>query len=118
MFPRIYVNETCPIEGYEAYSLRLLANPTGKEKEAWYAGLQALGERDYATFGAAACAIYSETKTSGLDFATPETAATTAERDDLPDELFGWLLLLPTRIWKARSDEITKKLEARLTTSG
>jgi hypothetical protein len=35
MIPRIYINEPCPLEGYEDLSVRVLANSTGHEWQEW-----------------------------------------------------------------------------------
>ena len=109
-FPKLYQNEPCPIEGYEAYTLRVWVNPPPAVKDAWYAGLAKLAGQDYAAFGAAAVPIYGETKAEGLDFSTEEAAAETASCEDLPDELFAWLLMLPGALWQARTDDLKKKL--------
>jgi hypothetical protein len=36
--PRVYATEACPLEGYEALTVRVLANATDGEWKAWAAG--------------------------------------------------------------------------------
>jgi hypothetical protein len=36
--PRVYVNEECPLEGYEALSVRVLANSTDADMALWNRG--------------------------------------------------------------------------------
>jgi hypothetical protein len=38
MFPRLYSNETCPLEGYDGFTFRVLLNPTAAEKTDWALG--------------------------------------------------------------------------------
>jgi hypothetical protein len=38
MFPRIYEDASCPLDGYEGYTFRLLCNPTAAEKTDWIMG--------------------------------------------------------------------------------
>ena len=125
MFPRIYENQTCPLDGYEAYTFRVLVNPTGAEKTDWFYGnlgtegcaacaaldgycpeCQTARER----MGRAAVAFYGQTKVAGFDFSTPEAALATLAQDDLPDELLAWLYMLPSALWTARSDDLKKRL--------
>lgn len=109
-FPRIYVNQTCPLEGYEAYTLRILANPTGAEKTAWAQSFLTFADSDFSAFGAAAVPILGETRAEGLDFSTAEAGAATLSSADLPDELADWILQAPGAVWAARSEDIKKKL--------
>lgn len=36
--PRVYLDEPCPLEGYESLTVRILANPTGAEWADWQTG--------------------------------------------------------------------------------
>jgi hypothetical protein len=48
MIPRIHVDETCPLEGYEALTVRVLANATDADWRGWCEG-------NLGTPGCAAC---------------------------------------------------------------
>lgn len=137
-FPRIYVDEACPLDGYEGYSFRVLANPTAQEKTDWWTGHFGLidcqdcaklggqrrklsdaepAKRCCATCqaarerkGRAAVAIYGQSHVEGFDFSSPEASLASFEQDGVPDELLGWLFDLPNAIWQRRADEIKKKL--------
>lgn len=110
MFPRIYENQTCPLQGYEAYTLRILANPTGAEKEAWYTSFAGLAAQDYAAFGAAAVPILGETRADGLNFSTADAGAATISDAGIPDELLEWVFVAPGALWQERADNLKKKL--------
>jgi len=136
MFPRIYTDQPCPLDGYEGYSFRVLANPTGAEKTDWALGhLGAQGCADCARLGTvrgkglrepkryceacttaraqlgrSAVAIYGTSRVDGFDFSNPEAALASFSMDDLPDELLAWLYMLPTALWAARSEDVKKKL--------
>ena len=134
-FPRLYENITCPLVGYEGYTLRVLLNPTGAEKEDWFAGnlgqatceaCAALwkasaaesGEREYcpvctearARMGRSAVAIYGQSQAAGLDFSAADAALASFEQPGLPDEFLAWLYWAPSALWAARTDDLKKKL--------
>jgi len=113
MFPRIYGTIPCPLDGYAAYSVRLLMNPTRAEQDAWYDALNNPAP-GMAVVGAAAVAIYGETRTAGLDFATTDASRATLDNPELPNELLGWLFRLPGAVWAARMDDMKKKLASPL----
>jgi hypothetical protein len=127
MFPRIYQDISCPLDGYEGYSFRVLVNPTGAEKMDWALGsLGATGctecaapaDGDYCPscqtardrMGRSAVAIYGTSKAAGFDFATADAALSSFSQADLPDELLAWLYMLPGALWAARSEDVKKKL--------
>lgn len=142
MFPRIYQDISCPLDGYEGYSFRVLVNPTGAEKMDWALGT--LGARDCpecaklgtprgkqgnggkkyceactnarAMLGRSAVAIYGTSKAAGFDFSTPGDALESFSMAELPDELLAWLYMLPGALWSARSEDVKKKLTFSLTT--
>jgi hypothetical protein len=142
MFPRIYHDIVCPLDGYEGYSFRVLVNPTGAEKTDWALGhLGAEGCADCAKLGTAqgsqrnggkkycaacqtardrlgraAVAIYGTSHVDGFDFTTPESATATFSMPDLPDEFLAWLYMLPSALWTARSEDVKKKLPSFSTT--
>lgn len=114
-FPRLYDTIACKLDGYEAYTVRLLLNPTSAERVAWFAGF--VTAKDDLTALALACvAVYGETQTAGLDFSTPAAARATLEQSDIPDELLSWLFLLPGEVWDARGEQLKKTLMRFLTT--
>jgi hypothetical protein len=141
MLPRIYLDMPCPLDGYEGYTFRVLANPTGAEKNDWAMGH--LGADDCAAcaklgtprgkqgstikkycegcqaardrMGRAAVAVYGSSHVEGFDFATPESSLATFSMPDLPDELLLWLYMAPGALWAARAEEIKKKLQQPLT---
>ncbi len=132
MFPRLYDNATCPLPGYEAFTFRVLLNPTGAEKEDWAFGnlgnpicqeCQALRteSKDQAVycggcmeartrFGRALLALFGESQVKGFDFSSAAAALASLEQDDVPDELMAWIYLLPQSLWYARSEDLKKKL--------
>jgi hypothetical protein len=136
-FPRIHEDATCPLSGYEGYTFRVLANPTGSEKQDWSLGhLGIAGCPDCARLGTqrgkaakemerrycAACqeardrmarasmAIFGDSRVDGFDFSSPAASLATFERDDLPDELLLWLYMLPAELWAARIEAMKKQL--------
>jgi hypothetical protein len=138
-FPRIHEDATCPLPGYEGYTFRVLANPTGSEKQDWSRGLSYLvqsdcadcaaldtrdrkaakeGERRYcaacqearAVAGRASVAIFGQSHVEGFDFSTPDASLATFTRDDLPSELQLWLYMLPIELWEARIAAMQKQL--------
>jgi hypothetical protein len=137
-FPRIHEDATCPLPGYEGYTFRVLANPTGSEKQDWSLGhLGISGCADCARLGTqrgkaakeqperrycAACqearermarasmAIFGDSRVDGFDFSSPAASLATFERDDLPDELLLWLYMLPAELWAARIEAMRTKL--------
>lgn len=137
-FPRIHVTETCPLEGYEGYTLRILANPTPANKNDWAFGdLPREGCEDCARLGtlrgkpkatqaqphycaectakqqrlARACvAILGETRAGGLDFSTEEAAIATLAQPAMPDDLLAWIYMVPAAVWERRSNDLKKKL--------
>lgn len=141
-FPRIYSDESCPLDGYAGYTFRVLLNPTGAEKMDWAMGhlgiegceacarlgtargKQGSSGKRYCTpcqearerMGRSASAIFGTSHTDGFDFSTPDTALATFEQPDLPDELLAWLYMLPTSLWAARSESLKKTLSTLLTT--
>jgi hypothetical protein len=132
VFPRIYTDVACPLDGYEGYTFRVLANPTGAEKTDWAFG--SLGDPDCADckaskraycadcttardrMGRSASAIYGTSKAAGLDFSTPEASLASFSLAELPDELLAWLYMLPGALWAARSEDVKKKLPQFLVT--
>lgn len=142
MFPRLYSDEPCPLDGYEGYSFRVLLNPTGAEKNDWALGhpgaedcvdcaklgtargKQGNGGKEYCEpcktardrMGRAVVAIYGTSHVEGFDFSTPDAALATFSMVDLPDELLAWLYMLPAALWNARNEEIKKKLPRSSTT--
>lgn len=129
MFPRLYDNQSCPLDGYEALTFRVLLNPTGAEKTDWFHGhlgiddcaaCAALGDGVYCAdcalarerMGRAAVSIYGKSQVAGFDFTTPDAALATLAQEDIPDELLSWLFLLPGTLWSARSDDLKKKLRS------
>jgi hypothetical protein len=142
MFPRIYEDAKCPLDGYEALSFRVLVNPTGAEKNDWALGhmgidgceacaklgtprgKQGSSSKKYCPacteardrMGRSAVAVYGPSQVPGFDFGTPESALATFGQADLPDELLLWLYMLPQALWAARNDDIKKKLTSFLTT--
>lgn len=137
MFPRLYSDEPCPLDGYQGYTFRVLLNPTGQEKTDWIEGNLGIdGCADCATaraaespspfcpscqtargrFGRATCAIYGTSRTEGFDFSTLEASLASFEQDGLPDELLRWLYMLPAALWVQRNEEIKKKLPTSSTT--
>jgi hypothetical protein len=142
MFPRIYHDIACPLDGYEGYSFRVLVNPTGAEKTDWALGhlgvtdcpdcaklgtprgKQGNGDKKHCPacasardqLGRSAVAIYGTSKAAGFDFATVASALATFSMPDLPDELLAWLYMLPGALWAARSEDVKKKLPSFLTT--
>jgi hypothetical protein len=136
-FPRIHEDATCPLPGYEGYTFRVLANPTGSEKQDWSLGhLGIAGCPDCVRLGTprgkaakeqerrycAACqearermarasmAIFGDSRVDGFDFSSPAASLATFERDDLPDELLLWLYMLPAELWAARIEAMKKQL--------
>src|SRR5687768_11248664 len=107
-FPRIYEDCACPLPGYEGYSFRVLANPTGAEKNDWSMGHLGAAEcADCARIGTsrgkskavaprqafcqacqeardrmgrASVAIFGSSRVAGFDFSTPEAALATLEQ--------------------------------------
>lgn len=142
MFPRIYTDEPCPLDGYEGYRFRVLANPTGAEKTDWSLGhLGRDGCADCAELGTltskqgdatktycadcqegrdrlgrASVAIYGTSHVEGFDFSTPEASLATFSQADIPDELLLWLYMLPQALWAARGEDVKKKLPRSLGT--
>lgn len=142
MFPRLYSDQPCPIDGYEGYSFRVLLNPTGAEKDDWAMGhtgaqgcaacaqlgtprgkqgsertlycpdCQAARNR----LGRASAAIYGSSHVEGFDFSSCAASLATFGMPDLPDELLLWLYMLPAALWQARTEEIKKKLLTSLRT--
>lgn len=142
MFPRIYNDIVCPLDGYEGYSFRVLLNPTGQEKMDWALGhLGTLDCQDCAKLGTnsgkqgnggskkyciacttardqlgrAALAIYGTSHVDGFDFSTSAASLASFSMAELPDELLRWLYELPGALWGARTDDLKKKLLQRLT---
>ncbi len=132
-FPSLYENVTCPLDGYDAITVRVLVNPTGSVKNDWVFGHLGdlscpecgMGTDAYASdpraycptctqarqrFGRAFSAAYGETRSAGLEFSTPEAALATLDSDALPDEFVSWLLHYCTALWQDRREQIKKKL--------
>lgn len=123
-FPKLYENHSCPLDGYEAITVRVLVNPTRALKDDWYAGN--LGDPTCPTcqpgvycdvhresrerFGRALTALFSETNAAGLDFSTSQAALATLDSGTLPDEFVAWLYRFPAVVWARRVDTIEKKL--------
>ena len=141
-FPRIYENVTCPLDGYEAITMRVLVNPTGATINDWLYGHLGVpfcpdcdtvntddgplaGPKAYCAacsqargrFGRALSAAYAESRVPGLDFSTLEAALATLDGDDVPDDFVGWLLSFAPALWKERKESIKKKLPG-FSTSG
>lgn len=132
MFPRIYEEIPCPLDGYDL-TLTLLANPTGAEKSAWWrsnlgdpgcADCASLQESDAGAFcpkcsaarlafGQSVMAIFQ--RIGDCDLSTP-AACVHAIEETIPDELIPWLYQAPTLLWTGRSEAIKKKLRPSLTT--
>lgn len=112
MFEPIYADEKIPLPEYEAYTFRVLQNPSSSIWDDFNTGsvgtLATPEQRQQ--MGRAMSAFYGPSKVAGLDFATPEAALTTLDRDDFPDELTYWLLTLPVAIVKRRRERIEKNL--------
>lgn len=138
VFPTIYENVTCPLEGYEGVTVRVLANPLGSTINDWVYGHLGVpfcpdceattGDRATTVycpscqqarerFGRALSAAYAESRAPGLDFSTPEAALATIDGDNVPDEFVAWLLSFAPALWKERKDTIKKKLPG-FSTSG
>ena len=138
--PRVYLDEPCPLDGYEALTVRILANPTGAEWADWNAGhLGSTGcaeckkvqpaprgkkvqptttTRHYcaacqaarAAFGRSIAAYYGP-RVLDLDVSTPEAALAAFDADDvLPDELLAWLIQLPYAVWTRRRRRLGERL--------
>lgn len=137
MFPRLYSDQPCPIDGYEGYSFRVLLNPTGAEKDDWamgnagVQGCEACADARKAKtptpfceqctlardrLGRSATVIYGTSHVKGFNFADTAASLATFAMTDLPDELLLWLYLLPGALWAARAEEIKKKLLTSLPT--
>lgn len=132
-FPCIYEDTACPLDGYEGYTFRILANPTQQQKIDWVLGnlgdpdcedckkIEAPGrcERHTASraqFARGALAIYGTSKVSGFDFSS-EAAALASFEQDMPDEFLAWLYMAPSALWEKRSDDLKKKLTTSSTTA-
>jgi hypothetical protein len=139
-FPRLYDDMTCPLPGYEGYTLRVLINPSGQEKIDWITGnlgtvgcekcaqLQPAGRGKQADrepakkryceacqaarerFGRGIVAVYGTSKAAGLDFSTTEAALATFENLDMPDELLSWLYMAPSALWEQRQEALKKSV--------
>lgn len=147
--PRIYKPQPCPLEGYEALSVRLLVNPTGRELSDWQLGTlglpgctdcealnaptvargkkaqpaEAPAEWQYcptcATLRsrkARACvALYGPTLL-GRPCTTEAEALAILDDDDIPTEVFVWLLLLPEQVVNARMEQLRPNSPGSATT--
>jgi hypothetical protein len=70
-----------------------------------------------AKLGRALHALYGTTRADVWDFTSPETALTTIERDDVPEEVIEWLLLLPGTVKQHRQALLVKELPTSYATS-
>jgi hypothetical protein len=70
-----------------------------------------------AKLGRALHAFYGTTPAGRWDFSSPEAALATIERDDIPEEVITWVLLLPHAVSQRRQDLIVKKLHASFETT-
>ncbi len=131
MFPRIFDDAACPLEGYAGYTFRVLVNPTAQEKRDWALGdLGAPGcaecekgrKIDPSFFcpscterrsllGRAAHVVFLESKVQGFDFGTEE-AALTSFSQPMPDEFLAWLYMLPGSVWDRRGEALKKTLSS------
>lgn len=136
-FERIYQDEACPI--YVGYTLHVLANPTGAEKNDWWYGHLGLRNcpgcqtaRSLATQadvqvdtsdvycpgcseardrrGRAAVAIFGQSHMADFDFSTVSAALTTLSRQDVPDDFMAWIYMLPGAVWDTRTEQLKKTL--------
>lgn len=125
MFPRLYEDVPCPLDGYDL-TITLLANPTGAEKSAWWkanlgdpgcADCADLQTQDASAFcekcGTARRAFGESVMTifraiGDCDLSSP-AAAVHAIEDVLPDEIIPWLYQAPAQLWAARAEAIKKK---------
>lgn len=137
MFPRIYQDIVCPLDGYAGYSFRVLANPTGAEKDDWAYGnlgdancpdcaiLRSTGTPEIEwrcpncttareRWSRVFVAVYGTSRAEGFDFSTPSASLMTLEQPDIPDELLGWLYMLPPTLWSTRNEAVKKKLLSSL----
>jgi hypothetical protein len=137
VFPRIYSDVLCPLDGYDL-TISVLANPTSDEKRAWWSANlgdpacaacvalrqahEELPARDLwcaactaarHAFGASVQTIF--TAIGDLDLSTP-AACVSAIEGQIPDELMTWLYQAPSLLWSARSEDIKKKLLSFLAT--
>lgn len=121
---------------YPGYTLHVLANPTGDQKNDWWQGhlgitdcadCQAARElappdTDQSAIYCAACttardrrgraavAILGLSRMADFDFSTPEAALVSLARTDVPDDFMGWIYALPSAIWNARTEQLKKTL--------
>lgn len=139
--PRVYVEEACPLEGYEGLKVRLLANATDAEWRAWLGGtLGAVGceackalntpaaptpqERRYCSDCTAAreaqgrsIVLFYGPRVLDEDVSTPAAALALFDDDDrLPSEIVIWLTILPGVVRNARLDRLLPNSNGSLTT--
>jgi hypothetical protein len=114
-----------PALGYPAgVSVRIRVNPTTAQWNAWMDGADTAAEtaaetpeaqaaakaaRDARLISALA-ALYGSASLPGFDFSSEKAAAATWARDDIPDELWSFLLRLPWSIVAARREAIQKNV--------
>lgn len=131
LIPTKHENMSPP--GYDALVFRVLLNPSGAvwsdwtngrfEKPGGCAECRAIqeGTGDPAArcpaclearerLGRALHAFYGQSAVSDFDFSSPEAALATWGRNDLPDDLFFWLGMLPDSIVTRRREELLKNL--------
>lgn len=131
--PRIYNEEACPLEGYGDLKIRLLVNPSGRELLDWQQGSLGMpgcetcteenGARHYCDDcaaarerkGRAAAALFGPVLFD-RPCQTTDQALAILDDDDIPSELFIWLLLLPDSVVNARIDRIYPNSNGSLTT--
>lgn len=142
MIPRIYVDETCPLEGYEKLSVRVLANASDAEWRLWAsAHLQTPGCKACAALRArpadvpdehmvycepcaAARESYGRTIVAFFgptllehDVSTPEAALALFDNDAaLPSELVIWLQFVPGQVRERRTASLLGNLISSSTT--
>jgi hypothetical protein len=122
-----------PALGYPpGTSVRIRANPTTAQWKAWMDGANTAAETAAETPEARAAAkaardarlitaltaLYGAASLPGFDFSSEKAAAATWAREDIPDELWSFLLSLPWSVIAARREAIQKNVLRSSPTQG
>jgi hypothetical protein len=140
MFPSIYEDTPCPMDGYEGYTFRILANPTQQVKIDWVLGnlgdpscpeCQKLNgpargkpKADEPPTARRHCERHSQAR---MQFAraaiaiygtskvsgfdfSDEAAALASFDQDMPDEFLTWLYMAPGALWEQRAETLKKRV--------
>lgn len=140
MFPTLYEDTPCPMDGYEGYTFRLLANPTQQVKIDWVLGnlgdpecpeCQKLNgpargkpradelptERRHCERHTQARAQFARAAAAIYGSSkvsgfdfSSEAAALASFEQDMPDEFLAWLYMAPRALWDRRAEELRKKV--------